>query len=268
MEIRPSEFLEIATAVPDAWEELKKIGQIIHKSYGTGKVIKREKDHVSVEFPETVKSHMGEDKVVEFSFSAFSNGGVFTGILFPDSSKERFDVFVRTKNEIEKNERERIQKLEKDTRHFKELKKKYGLEMIQESSPRSIAYMALLKMEKGEDITRDKNLKNQLKKDQLLCVLARAHEQRGEIAQARSIWRKLEGVPEDGFLGEIIEEDCFIEPFPDFSITKKQREYESGRDTHCWNCKTGLNSEQHSKCNVCGWMICPDCGACGCGYSR
>jgi hypothetical protein len=38
------------------------------------------------------------------------------------------------------------------------------------------------------------------------------------------------------------------------------------RVTHCYACKTGLDSRQHTNCASCGWIICPACGACGCGY--
>jgi hypothetical protein len=40
------------------------------------------------------------------------------------------------------------------------------------------------------------------------------------------------------------------------------------RITHCWRCKTHLNSSRHEECPACGWIICPECGACGCGYYR
>lgn len=39
------------------------------------------------------------------------------------------------------------------------------------------------------------------------------------------------------------------------------------RVTHCYNCKRGLDSRQHAKCSRCGWITCPGCGACGCGYA-
>jgi hypothetical protein len=37
--------------------------------------------------------------------------------------------------------------------------------------------------------------------------------------------------------------------------------------THCYNCKTHLDSRQHGKCSRCPWIVCPQCGACGCGYA-
>ena len=34
------------------------------------------------------------------------------------------------------------------------------------------------------------------------------------------------------------------------------------RNTHCWGCRRHLNSKDHEICPLCGWIICPDCGAC------
>ena len=39
------------------------------------------------------------------------------------------------------------------------------------------------------------------------------------------------------------------------------------RSTHCYSCKSPLDSTLHIECNTCRWMICY-CGACGCGYSN
>ena len=38
------------------------------------------------------------------------------------------------------------------------------------------------------------------------------------------------------------------------------------RITHCYNCKRGLDSRAHARCSRCGWIVCPSCGSCGCGY--
>jgi hypothetical protein len=35
------------------------------------------------------------------------------------------------------------------------------------------------------------------------------------------------------------------------------------RETHCWNCKTPLDSSDKT-CKSCGWYICPQCGSCNC----
>lgn len=37
------------------------------------------------------------------------------------------------------------------------------------------------------------------------------------------------------------------------------------RSTHCYNCKSSLDSDRDIECNACKWMVCR-CGACGCGY--
>jgi hypothetical protein len=36
------------------------------------------------------------------------------------------------------------------------------------------------------------------------------------------------------------------------------------RATHCWSCKSQLNSEMDMACVICGWLLC-ECGTCGCG---
>jgi len=39
------------------------------------------------------------------------------------------------------------------------------------------------------------------------------------------------------------------------------------RVTHCYRCfKSGLDNETDYECGLCSWIICPSCGACGCGY--
>ena len=39
------------------------------------------------------------------------------------------------------------------------------------------------------------------------------------------------------------------------------------RVSHCYKCKSALNSKDQLECNSCNWMICSNCGACGCGYN-
>jgi len=34
------------------------------------------------------------------------------------------------------------------------------------------------------------------------------------------------------------------------------------RQNHCWNCGTHLSADIDEACSECGWMICPQCGAC------
>jgi hypothetical protein len=38
------------------------------------------------------------------------------------------------------------------------------------------------------------------------------------------------------------------------------------RRTHCWRCKVNLSSRLEKICEECGWMICNECGACGCQH--
>jgi hypothetical protein len=40
------------------------------------------------------------------------------------------------------------------------------------------------------------------------------------------------------------------------------------RSTRCYGCKSSLNNFLHLECSACGWIMCPNCGACGCGYSK
>ncbi len=36
--------------------------------------------------------------------------------------------------------------------------------------------------------------------------------------------------------------------------------------THCYACKTVINDNIEDTCILCKWRVCPNCGACGCGY--
>jgi hypothetical protein len=47
------------------------------------------------------------------------------------------------------------------------------------------------------------------------------------------------------------------------SLSSHQR---SHRTTRCYSCKTNLDNEVDLECRNCGWIICAQCGACGCGY--
>ena len=48
------------------------------------------------------------------------------------------------------------------------------------------------------------------------------------------------------------------------SASLRPAERSSGRNTHCFRCKTHLESGSHFECSACGWLVCT-CGACGCG---
>lgn len=45
------------------------------------------------------------------------------------------------------------------------------------------------------------------------------------------------------------------------------RSIRTSRETHCFKCKHAIYPSQTAfECTNCGWIICDNCGACGCGY--
>lgn len=38
------------------------------------------------------------------------------------------------------------------------------------------------------------------------------------------------------------------------------------RMNHCYSCKRPVDNAYDIECSACGWIICSNCGACGCGY--
>jgi len=40
------------------------------------------------------------------------------------------------------------------------------------------------------------------------------------------------------------------------------------RASSCYSCGTSVNSSAHDLCSICGWIICPQCTACGCGWNK
>jgi hypothetical protein len=38
------------------------------------------------------------------------------------------------------------------------------------------------------------------------------------------------------------------------------------RTSHCYNCKSTVDNAVDLECIACGWIICNECAACGCGY--
>lgn len=42
-------------------------------------------------------------------------------------------------------------------------------------------------------------------------------------------------------------------------------EYRTKRTPSCWKCKRGLDETRMERCIKCGWIMCPDDRACGCG---
>jgi len=37
-------------------------------------------------------------------------------------------------------------------------------------------------------------------------------------------------------------------------------------ESWCWRCSSHISSLELSRCNGCGWYVCRQCTACGCGY--
>jgi hypothetical protein len=44
-------------------------------------------------------------------------------------------------------------------------------------------------------------------------------------------------------------------------------QYRSYRSTHCYFCKTHLQTGSDLECAACNWLLCA-CGACGCGFGN
>jgi hypothetical protein len=42
----------------------------------------------------------------------------------------------------------------------------------------------------------------------------------------------------------------------------------SHRTTGCYECKSGLDNEIDLECPRCSWIVCTNCGACGCGHPK
>ena len=40
------------------------------------------------------------------------------------------------------------------------------------------------------------------------------------------------------------------------------------RENHCYGCKRPVDNAYDVECASCNWIICSNCGACGCGYKR
>jgi len=52
-----------------------------------------------------------------------------------------------------------------------------------------------------------------------------------------------------------------------FAGTRKRDMSLPLRSTHCYSCKSGIDSSTDLECVRCGWILC-SCGACGCGYEK
>ncbi len=62
-------------------------------------------------------------------------------------------------------------------------------------------------------------------------------------------------------------------PYPDNSLAQRAAGLRMqftrlSRPTHCYRCKTPLDSAIYPQCDECNWIICPHDGACGCGFQR
>lgn len=40
------------------------------------------------------------------------------------------------------------------------------------------------------------------------------------------------------------------------------------RVSHCYNCNFPVDNREDLECSLCGWIICNNCTACGCGYTK
>jgi len=40
------------------------------------------------------------------------------------------------------------------------------------------------------------------------------------------------------------------------------------RSTICHSCHAAINNQSGIECKKCHWIVCPHCGACGCGFTR
>ena len=53
----------------------------------------------------------------------------------------------------------------------------------------------------------------------------------------------------------------------DYAGVRKAMKRWKHRTPHCYACKTDLDNSWDTECNLCTWITCPTCGACGCGYT-
>lgn len=58
-----------------------------------------------------------------------------------------------------------------------------------------------------------------------------------------------------------------IYSWPQSELEKNKRQ-KYQRITHCYRCKSYLNSMINTSCLKCGWIICSNCKACGCFYRQ
>lgn len=56
----------------------------------------------------------------------------------------------------------------------------------------------------------------------------------------------------------------FHKPSPQIIPNQKK----SSRTTSCYSCKKQLNNIDYWSCGACGWIVCPFCGSCWCGFQK
>lgn len=52
-----------------------------------------------------------------------------------------------------------------------------------------------------------------------------------------------------------------------YETPEVRKSREVNRVSHCWNCKQKVDNSIDLECSACGWIVCGECGACGCLYS-
>lgn len=46
----------------------------------------------------------------------------------------------------------------------------------------------------------------------------------------------------------------------------EQSVFKAHRAANCYSCRAKVDNDWHLECIACGWIVCGDCGACGCGH--
>jgi hypothetical protein len=56
-----------------------------------------------------------------------------------------------------------------------------------------------------------------------------------------------------------------VDPNIEYSCVQKLFN-KNHRNSVCYQCHSTVDNIDHFECVLCDWIICPSCGACGCGY--
>lgn len=157
--------------------------RIRHKKFGWGKVKEVTKYNVSgIQLIMLFDNENGERIFSPLTFKE----GYFSEVEVSESIYRD----ILKKREQEQELLLELQKVQKSREHFCTLKRKYGLESVSETDPLSFIYLALLRMDEGEDITKNKELIERLRNGGYFEVLAVCYHQAGVISTAGSYWRK------------------------------------------------------------------------------